>query len=91
MDKQNQPSIVVPLEDLDKVEHTEGDDVDVLAQELATIRQSAKRIAIIGSRNLTITHQQIIETLTTSLVMQGNTIITSGGSSKQTQQPSEEL
>ena len=39
------------------------------------------KVAIIGSRNLTITHQQIIETLTTSLVMQGNTIITSGGSS----------
>ena len=81
MDKQSQPSIMVPLEDMDKVEHKEGDDVDTLAQELATIRQSAKRIAIIGSRNLTITHQQIIETLTTSLVMQGNTIITSGGSS----------
>ncbi len=80
-DKQSQPSIMVPLEDMDKVEHKEGNDVDTLAQELATIRQSAKRIAIIGSRNLTITHQQIIETLTTSLVMQGNTIITSGGSS----------
>ena len=79
-DKQIQHSIVVPLEDLDKVEHNDND-VDVLAQELATIRQSAKKIAIIGSRNLTITHQQIIETLTTSLVMQGNTIITSGGSS----------
>ena len=34
-----------------------------------------------GSRNLAITHQQIIETLVTALVMQGNTIITSGGSS----------
>ena len=57
-DKQSQPSIVVPLEDLDKVEQNDND-VDVLAQELATIRQSAKKIAIIGSRNLTITHQQI--------------------------------
>ena len=79
-DKQSQPSIMVPVGDLDKVEH-DPNDVDTLAQELATIRQSAKKIAIIGSRNLTITHQQIIETLTTSLVMQGNTIITSGGSS----------
>ena len=35
----------------------------------------------IGSRNLPITHQQMIETLATALVMQGNTIITSGGSS----------
>ncbi|MCQ2789571.1 MAG: DNA-protecting protein DprA [bacterium] len=49
--------------------------------ELATIQQSAKRIAIIGSRNLPITHQQLIETLTTALIKQGNTIITSGGSS----------
>ena len=80
-EKQNQPSIMVPLEDMDKVEQKDGEDFDALAQELATIRQSAKKIAIIGSRNLTITHQQIIETLTTSLVMQGNTIITSGGSS----------
>ncbi len=81
-EKENQqPSIVVPLDDLDKVSDDDINKVDTLAQELATIRQSAKRIAIIGSRNLTITHQQIIETLTTSLVMQGNTIITSGGSS----------
>ena len=77
-EKENrQPSIVVPLDDLDKVSDDDIHKVDALAQELATIRQSAKRIAIIGSRNLTITHQQIIETLTTSLFMQGNTIITS--------------
>ena len=81
-EKENQQqSIVVPLDDLDKVSDDDIHKVDTLAQELATIRQSAKRIAIIGSRNLTITHQQIIETLPTSLVMQGNTIITSGGSS----------
>lgn len=80
-ENQQQPSIVVPLDDMDTVSQDDLDKVDTLAQELATIRQSAKRIAIIGSRNLTITHQQIIETLTTSLVMQGNTIITSGGSS----------
>jgi len=81
-EKENQQSsIMVPLDDLDKISDEDINKVDTLAQELATIRQSAKRIAIIGSRNLTITHQQIIETLTTSLVMQGNTIITSGGSS----------
>ncbi len=78
---ENQPSIMVPLDDLDKVPVDDIDKVDTLVQELATIRQSAKKIAIIGSRNLAITHQQIIETLTTSLVTQGNTIITSGGSS----------
>ncbi len=81
-EKENQQSsIMVPLDDMDTVSEDDIHKVDTLAQELATIRQSAKRIAIIGSRNLTITHQQIIETLTTSLVMQGNTIITSGGSS----------
>ena len=80
-ENQQQSSIMVPLDDMDKVSDDDIHKVDTLAQELATIRQSAKRIAIIGRRNLTITHQQIIETLTTSLVMQGNTIITSGGSS----------
>lgn len=78
---EQQSSIMVPLDDLDSVSDEGADTVDELAMELATIQQSAKRIAIIGSRNLPITHQQLIETLTTALVMQGNTIITSGGSS----------
>jgi len=74
-----QSSIMVPFDD--KPVAVDGPDtVDELSMELATIKQSAKRIAIIGSRNLAITHQQMIETLTTALVMQGNTIITSGGS-----------
>ena len=76
-----QPSIMVPLDDMDSVSADSPHTVDELAQELATIRQSAKKIAIIGSRNLPITHQQMIETLATALVRQGNTIITSGGSS----------
>ena len=78
-DDNKQPSIMVPMGDLDVAEHN-PDVIDELALELATIKQPAKRIAIIGSRNLAITHQQMIETLTTALVMQGNTIITSGGS-----------
>ena len=78
-DDSKQPSIMVPMGDLDVAEHN-PDVVDELALELATIKQPAKRIAIIGSRNLAITHQQMIEMLTTALVMQGNTIITSGGS-----------
>ena len=78
-DDNKQPSIMVPMGDLDVAEHN-PDVVDELALELATIKQPAKRIAIIGSRNLAITHQQMIETLATALVMQGNTIITSGGS-----------
>ena len=69
--EQQQPSIMVPVgDDLDKADSS-PDAVDELAMELATIKQPAKRIAIIGSRNLAITHQQMIETLTTALVMQG--------------------
>ena len=44
---ENQPSIMVPLDDLDKVPVDDIDKVDTLVQELATIRQSAKKIAII--------------------------------------------
>lgn len=80
-EKEKRPSIQVPIDDMDKVSDEDANTVDQLAVELATIRQQAKRIAIIGSRNLPITHQQIIEMLTTMLVRQGNTIITSGGSS----------
>lgn len=76
-----QSSIMVPLDDLDTVADNSPDAVDELAMELATIKQSAKNIAVIGSRNLAITHQQIIEILTTALVQSGNSIITSGGSS----------
>jgi len=73
-------SIMVPFGDLDDAEDL-PETIDQLAHELATIQQSAKKIAIIGSRNLPITHQQIIETLSYALVVQGNTLITSGGSS----------
>ena len=80
--KEKQGSIIVPIDDeLDTVSSDSPNTVDELAMELATIKQSAKKIAIIGSRNLPITHQQMIETLAQALVMQGNTIITSGGSS----------
>ena len=80
-EKQQQPNIMVPLDDMDIVSEKDQNTPDVLAMELATIQQMAKKIAIIGSRNLPITHQQMIETLAEALVKQGNTIITSGGSS----------
>ncbi len=80
-ENQQQPTIMVPTDDLDTIPEDKINTVDQLAMELATIQQSAKRIAIIGSRNLPITHQQIIETLSSALVGLGNTIITSGGSS----------
>lgn len=79
-DNKEQKTIMVPLDDLDSPDDS-PEAVDQLAKELATIQQSAKKIAIIGSRNLPITHQQIIETLSFALAVQGNTIITSGGSS----------
>jgi hypothetical protein len=79
-DNNLQSSIMVPFDDKPIAVQDGPETVDELSMELATIRQSAKRIAIIGSRNLAITHQQMIETLTTALVLQGNTIITSGGS-----------
>jgi len=80
-EKIQQPNIMVPLDDLDIVSENDQNNPDELAMELATIQQMAKIIAIIGSRNLPITHQQMIETLAEALVKQGNTIITSGGSS----------
>ncbi|KOP26481.1 DNA recombination-mediator protein A [Hapalosiphon sp. MRB220] len=53
--------------------------VDTLAQELATIQQTgSKRIALLGSRHVPITHQNLIEMMTFALVLSGNQIITSG-------------
>lgn len=53
--------------------------VDEFLQELAAIQQTgSKRIAILGSRHVPITHQQLIETLSYALVLGGNHVITSG-------------
>ena len=53
--------------------------VDTLAQELATIQQTgAKRIAVLGSRHVPLTHQHLIEMMTYALVLSGNRILTSG-------------
>ncbi len=53
--------------------------LDTLAQELATIQQTgSKRIALLGSRHVPITHQSLIEMMTYALVLSGNRIITSG-------------
>ncbi len=54
--------------------------LDTLAQELAAIRQtSSKRIALLGSRHVPITHQHLIEMMSYALVLEGNRLITSGG------------
>ncbi len=53
--------------------------IDELAQELASIQQTgAKRIALLGSRHVPITHQFLIEMMSYALVLTGNRIITSG-------------
>ncbi|HBL57956.1 MAG TPA: DNA recombination-mediator protein A [Cyanobacteria bacterium UBA8803] len=53
--------------------------VDTLAQELATIQQTgAKRIALLGSRHVPITHQNLIEMMSYALVLGGNRLMTSG-------------
>lgn len=53
--------------------------VDEFLQELATIQQTgSKRIALLGSRHVPITHQTMIELMTYALVLEGNRIITSG-------------
>lgn len=57
------------------------DPQDKLAAEFNTLQQNTKRIAIIGSRNIPLPHQQLIENLAYELAKSGNTIITSGGSS----------
>lgn len=55
------------------------DKVDVFLQELATIQQSgSKRIALLGSRHVPITHQHLIEMMSYALVLGGNRLITSG-------------
>ena len=56
-------------------------DIDTLAQELATIQQTgSKKIALLGSRHVPITHQHLIEMMSYALVLSGNRIITSGAS-----------
>jgi hypothetical protein len=53
--------------------------VDDFLQELVAIQQtSSKRIALLGSRHVPITHQHLIELLSYALVLGSNHIITSG-------------
>jgi hypothetical protein len=52
-----------------------------LNNELQLIQSGEKRVCIIGTRNISITHQQIAEMISKALVEAGNTVITSGGSS----------
>ena len=56
--------------------------VDTLVEELKLIQNiGTRKIAIIGTRNLSLMHQQLVEILAYALVVSGNIIITSGGAS----------
>lgn len=56
--------------------------VDTLVEELKLIQNiGTRKIAIIGTRNLSLMHQQIVEILSYALVLSGNIVITSGGAS----------
>jgi hypothetical protein len=53
--------------------------VDEFLQELAAIQQiGSKRIALLGSRHVPITHQHLIELMSYALVLSGNQLLTSG-------------
>jgi hypothetical protein len=53
--------------------------IDDFLQELAAIQQSgSKRVAILGSRHVPITHQRLIELMSYALVLGGNRVLTSG-------------
>ena len=79
-EKSEQP-IVVPIGDDLELDQDTPDPHDDLAAELSMLQQKSKCIAIIGSRNIPLPHQQIIEMLAFSLTHNGNKVITSGGSS----------
>ncbi|MGH2412477.1 MAG: DNA recombination-mediator protein A [Microcystaceae cyanobacterium] len=57
----------------------ESPTLDTLAQELAAIQQTgSKRIALLGSRHVPITHQQLIEMMSYAIVLSNNRLMTSG-------------
>ena len=66
---------------LPKTDPDTADPHDALAAEFTALRQPAKTIAIIGSRNIPLPHQTLIEAIAYTLARDSNTIVTSGGSS----------
>src|SRR5262249_21470119 len=79
-DEKPEQTIVVPINGQD-VDQDTPDPHDELAAELSMLQQKSKSIAIIGSRNIPLPHQQLIEMLAFSLTHEGNQVVTSGGSS----------
>lgn len=66
---------------LSDVQQDAADPNDKLAAELSALRQPAKTIAMIGSRNIPLPHQTLVEAIAYTLVRDGNTVVTSGGAS----------
>jgi len=80
-DEKTEQTILVPLPSQDDVDQDTPDPNDELAAELSMLQQKSKSVAIIGSRNIPLPHQQLVEMLAFSLTHEGNRVITSGGSS----------
>ena len=67
------------LESLSQPADIDTPKLDTLAQELAVIQETgSKRIALLGSRHVPITHQRLIEMMSYALVLGGNRLMTSG-------------
>lgn len=79
-DEKTEKTILVPLPGDDGQDQDTPDPNDELAAELSLLHQKSKSIAIIGSRNIPLPHQQLVEMLALSLTRESNRIITSGGS-----------
>ena len=81
-DDDSEKTLTVPIEStLTDVDQDTPDPHDELAHELYKLQKRSKAVAIIGSRNIPLPHQQLVETLSYTLAQEGNTLITSGGSS----------
>jgi hypothetical protein len=80
-EEKGEQTILVPITAKDELDQDVPDPNDELAAELSMLQQKSKAVAIIGSRNIPLPHQQIVEMLAFSLTHEGNQLITSGGSS----------
>jgi hypothetical protein len=76
-----EPTILVPLGTETDEDPDIPDPNDELAAELSMLQQKSKVVAIIGSRNIPLPHQQLVEMIAFSLTHEGNRVVTSGGSS----------
>lgn len=83
-DEKKTPSLAdlgAPTGTLEDTDQDTPDPDDKLAKEFSLIQSNSKNIAILGSRNIPLPHQKLIELLAYTLAKEGNNIITSGGSS----------